>query len=347
MPELPEVETLVRGLRKRIIGNIIRDIDIRYQKSFIVEPKLVKKYIIGAQVTNIWRYQKMIVIDLSSGWSLVIHLKMTGQLVFVKNPKLGFLNSKQVLKSKLQIPKNLEIRNSKLEIRKQSLIGGHPQKSYFEHNLPHRYTRVIFYFQSTDSRTQVANDGFLFFNDLRKFGWIKALPRGQKTGNRRRSKALSGGAQIINLESFLQSLDYSADPLSKEWKLEDFENNIKTRKTKIFQVISDQKVASGVGNIYANEALFCAKISPLRQSHTLTKKEIKRLYQCIKDVFREGIKHGGTTFSDYRDIDGAMGQMYKNLKIYDREGEQCYHCSGIIKRIKIGGRSAYYCACQK
>lgn len=295
MPELPEVETLVQGLKKRIAGEKIREVEIRNQKNFSTDRKIIKKFIVDARVIDVRRYQKMAIIDLSTGWSLVIHLKMTGQLVFHGKGS------------------------------KEQMAGGHPEKSY-EHPLPHKHTRVIF----------SLSNGILYFNDLRKFGWVKVLPRQDRQ------------TRSITLDEFLNSFQYSPDPLTKEWKLEDFTKNIQYRKVTIYQSIIDQKVASGVGNIYANEALFCARISPLRKSNALSKKEVKKLYECIKDVLKEGIKHGGTTFSDYRNVEGAMGQMYQNLKVYDREGEKCFRCPGVVKRTKINGRSTHYCPrCQK
>lgn len=299
MPELPEVETLARGLKKRILGDIIRNVEVRNQKSFNADKNVIKKFIIGASVIDVRRYQKMAIIDLSTDWSLVVHLKMTGQLVF--QGKGG----------------------------KEQVAGGHPEKAY-EKPLPHKHTRVIF----------SLNNGNLYFNDIRKFGWIKLLLRTRKLKIK--------NEKLKILEEFLKSFKYSADPLTKDWKLEDFRQNLNSRKVLIYQAIMDQKVASGVGNIYANEALFCARVSPFRKSNTLTDKEIKKLYQCIKDVLEEGIKHGGTTFSDYRNATGAMGEMYKNLKVYDREGEKCFRCPGVVKRTKINGRSTHYCpSCQK
>lgn len=110
----------------------------------------------------------------------------------------------------------------------------------------------------------------------------------------------------------------------------------------------DQKLISGIGNIYSDEILWQAKISPLRKANSLKEKEIKVIYQKIKVVLKEAIKLQGTSIVDYRKPDGAKGKMDKFLKVYRKEGQKCPRCQGIIKRVVINGRSAHFCPkCQK
>lgn len=355
MPELPEVEVVKRGLARRLIGKTISDIDVRYKKSFNEDPALIKKYVMGSKVTDVRRYQKMIIIDLSSGWSLVIHLKMTGQLVFVRDktddptsPMASFGTSRGQVTGKADF------------------AGGHPEKAY-EQPLPHKHTHVIFSFK---------NDGVLYFNDLRKFGWVKLLQRKitnskHLRGGGAKRDLLEGGNNKLMLGDFLASFHYSPDPLSKKWPLDHFKKAMKNRNVTIKQILMDQTVAAGVGNIYADEALFCASILPFRKSKSLNDQEIKKLYECVKSVFEKGIKYGGTTKNNYRTVGGTSGGMQHHLKVYGREGQECLrssftsqesslrsntfeaipsrgNCQGIIRRKKIAGRSAHFCPiCQK
>lgn len=301
---MPEVETVARGLDGRLKGQSIDSIDIRYAKSFDVSKALIEKHVIGAKVKRVWRRQKLLIFELSTDWALVAHLKMTGQFVFVFKGGRG------------------------QETGKQSYTGGHPQKAY-EQDLPHKHTHVVFKLSS----------GTLYFNDLRKFGWIKLLPSQQG--------AVSGGRQT--LDQFLAAQEFSPEPLSKDFSVSWLKEKFKRRSLPIKQVIMDQKVAGGVGNIYADEALFNARLSPKKIAKTLTDSDVTKLYYSIRKVLRMGIKHGGTTSNNYRNADGEAGQMQNYLKVYGREGLPCKDdCRGVVERIQLGGRSTHFClSCQK
>ncbi len=299
MPELPEVETVTRGLESRIIGKTIADFEVRNKKSFIAEKGFSYDSIKGAKIKSVSRYQKMVIIELSVNYSLVIHLKMTGQLVFTANPKSETLNSKQILKSKSS---------------NNSFAGGHPEKSY-ETQLPNKHTHVIFTFK---------DGSHLYFNDLRKFGWIRAIAKN-------------------DLGQFLDSFGYSADPLTPQWLFDGFAKKASRKNVTAKQFLMDQKVAAGVGNIYADEALFDAKVSPLKKAKDLSDEELKRIFNSVKKVLKKGLKYGGTTKSDYRNIDGSAGKMQNHLMVYGREGEACKRCDGVVERIKLGGRSTHFC----
>ena len=164
----------------------------------------------------------------------------------------------------------------------------------------------------------------LFFNDLRKFGWIKVADKPeQPKGN---------------------------DVLSKNFNLQFVNSFIHKTNKPIKLLLIDQDKIAGVGNIYANDALFLAKINPLRRSNTLTAPEINNLYKAIKKVIEQGLKHGGSSGADeaYIRPDAKKGEHQKYFMVYQREGEPCSHCKTPIKRIKQGGRSSFFCpVCQK
>lgn len=176
--------------------------------------------------------------------------------------------------------------------------------------MPGKTTRVIIYFND--------NSG-LFFNDLRKFGWIKVADKPeQPKGN---------------------------DVLSKNFNLQFVNSFIHKTNKPIKLLLIDQDKIAGVGNIYANDALFLAKINPLRRSNTLTAPEINNLYKAIKKVIEQGLKHGGSSGADkaYIRLDGKKGEHQRYFMVYQREGKPCPRCEIPIMRMKQGGRSSFYC----
>ena len=286
MPELPEVEIVVRGLRKRLVGQRVLGVEVRNRKSFPATQTLIDTHLIGSTIKEVHRRQKLIVISLASGWTLVSHLKMTGQFVF-EGKRAGF-------------------------------SGGHPEKSY-ELPLPHKHTHVIIRFQHET----------LYFNDLRKFGWIKLFSPEE-------------------WRIFIENQHFGPEPLTKEFTGQYLWEKIHERKVPIKTLLLDQHIAPGVGNIYADEALFEARVLPTRKGNLITRHESERLTQSIKAVLEKGIKFGGTTKNNYRTVDGSKGEMQHHLKVYGREGEKCTGCSGLIMRQKLGQRSTHFCpSCQK
>lgn len=198
----------------------------------------------------------------------------------------------------------------------QLVIGGHPDKNY-PLELPHKHSHVIIEF----------DHGTLYFNDLRKFGWIKV---------------------IQNEKDLLKEIAHLGPEFTwSEFSLEYFNSVLKKKSITIKQLLLDQTFVAGIGNIYADESLFCAKISPLRASNTLTSEESSSLYKCIKKVFQLSLKHGGTSSQSYRQVDGTMGTYLTVANVYKREGMPCKVCGNPIERIKISGRSSHYCpSCQ-
>ena len=201
---------------------------------------------------------------------------------------------------------------------KKIIAGGHSDSNSII-NLPNKYTHIIFHFSD---RSQ------LFFNDLRRFGVIK----------------------IVN-EKELQSMsdNLGMEPLKKDFSLKIFQDIIKNKKGNIKAFLLNQKYIAGIGNIYADEILFEAKILPNRKTASLKDREIKKLFEAIKKILKKAISYRGTTFNDYVDANGKKGNFLKLLKVYGKEKEKCQRCKkGIIQKVKIAGRGTRYCnKCQK
>jgi len=288
MPELPEVEIVKRGLDETIVGSEIAGVEVRARKLFHGN----ESDLIGTKVEAVFRHAKMIEIDLSNGKALLIHLKMTGQLVFDK----------------------------KSGDKSKRMAGGHPSNDWVA-DLPNKFTHVIFKFK---------DGGILYFNDLRKFGYIKVY--NQST-----------------LKETKELKDLGPDPFTKELNEEYLMRVISRRKkVKIKQIIMDQTVISGVGNIYADESLFCAGISPLRLAQDVKRSELTKLIECVRKVLKLGLEHGGSSENTYVNIEGKKGEMQNHFKIYRKTGKACPRGCGIVKRVVVGGRGTHYCpACQR
>lgn len=183
-------------------------------------------------------------------------------------------------------------------------------------SIPSKYTRVIIKF--TDGK-------WLLFNDVRKFGWIRV---------------------VKNVNDLIKHL--GPEPL-KDLTIEKFQNILKISKRPVKLVLMDQKKIAGVGNIYANDALFSAGIHPRVKASELSSDRVKNLYHKLLKVLKEGIKWRGASQNNFRDAYGKMGEKQKHFYVYDRTGEKCINkCGGIIKRISLGGRGTFYCPkCQE
>lgn len=284
MPELPEVETIVRDLNEKLKNKKIVAVKSLDKKVFYLTPRDVKN-ILGKKIKAVKRRAKMIIIELADSY-LIIHLKMTGQLVYQSKTSL--------------------------------ITGGNPIVNQ-DKKLPNKFSRVIFKFN---------NNGILYFNDVRRFGWIKLMARDK----------------FVDFNGRL-----GVEPLNPYFTLEYF-NQVLSRKyrTSIKQVLLDQKYISGIGNIYADESLFIARIKPFRKVNALRAAEIKKLWQAIPKILKYAIKHRGTSFNDYVDAQGRAGNFVKYLKVYGRAGEKCKNCGQTVKKMKLGGRGTHWCdSCQK
>jgi len=283
MPELPEVEIVKRGLEKKIVG-----LEIENAEVFL--PKIVRgdlKKIFNFKITQIKRHAKMIEIDFENGQALLIHLKMTGQLVF--DPSFGD--------------------------RSGRVAGGHPSKDWVA-DLPNQFTHVVFHFKG---------GGVLYFNDLRRFGYIKVYDQDQ----------LAKSKELSSLGRSPFDDDFDTDYLQKIAK--------KRPKLKIKQFLMDQTIIAGIGNIYADESLFCAGISPLRLSSQVGKEEFSRLIGCIRDVLKLALEYGGSSENTFVNVEGERGGMQNHFKVYRQTGLACPKGCGEIKRIVVGGRGTHYC----
>lgn len=289
MPELPEVETVRLGLQEFLPGQSIKSITKDWPKSLPVSEKLIKSDLIGAKIESVQRRGKLIIMPLSSGHSLLVHLKMTGQLVYRPNKGEGF-------------------------------GGGHPNDSLVD-KLPDRSTRVII----------ELTKGTLFFNDQRKFGWVK----------------LEKSEGLYENNAFLSKL--GPEPLEDNYTFDQFKKAIKRRaKTSIKAAILDQTVLAGVGNIYADESLFAARIHPLTKVEDVSSVKLKRLYNAIRDVMSLSISLGGSSDRNYVDAKGNRGSYLKFAKVFRKEGSPCPECGGEIKKIRAAGRGTHICPrCQK
>lgn len=284
MPELPEVETIVRDLAKKLKNKKILDIESLDKKVWPVAAGELKN-ILGKKIKTVKRRAKMIAISLGEHY-LIMHLKMTGQLVY---------------KNKVSL-----------------IAGGHPIAGEGKES-PNRFTRVIFKFNDKSA---------LYFNDVRRFGWIK----------------LMAGDKFVELDERL-----GLEPLSSGFTLKNFSEFLRRKlKSPIKPALLDQKYLAGIGNIYADEALFAARIKPSRRVKSLKQAEIKKLWQAIPKILRYAIKYRGTSFNDYVDAQGETGNFIKYLKVYGRAGKKCKNCGQPIKKIKLGGRGTHWCDnCQK
>jgi formamidopyrimidine-DNA glycosylase len=282
MPELPEVETVRRGLKDLITSRTVASIKSDNPKSFPNSPVDVKKFLIGATIQDINRRAKVLLIYLSTDYALVIHLKMTGQLVFIGEKRFG---------------------------------AGHPTDSLIG-RLPDRSTRVTITF--TDSSR-------LYFNDQRKFGWMWLLPI----------------AEVPNID-FMKKV--GPEPLEADFSAKQFAARFTQRANTIIKaVLLDQTVVAGIGNIYADESLWSAKIHPGRLVKTITPKEFTTLYKKLRLIMNLAIEKGGSTDRNYVTAEGKKGSYLEFAQVFRREGLPCRRCQTTIIKFKCAGRGTHIC----
>ena len=289
MPELPEVETVCRGLAELLPGRVVARVAVfDSPKSFPNAPADVEQFLHGARVTVVRRRAKVLMIDLDTRYSLVVHLKMTGQFIF---------------------------RGA------QSFAGGHPNDSLIG-ELPDRSTRVQMDF--TDGSR-------LFFNDQRKFGWVKLLPTDE----------------VKNLP-FMQKV--GPEPLDPQTRAEDFIQRIRRRQNSMIKpAFLDQAVIAGVGNIYADEALWAARIHPQMRVKNISDQRLNTLFNELRQILQLSIDQGGSTDRNYVDAEGRKGNYLTFAHVFRREGQACHrHPDQEIIKLKVGGRGTHICPiCQK
>ena len=284
MPELPEVETIRRGLCDCVVrekGGKILSVKVLEGKSFIGEPA----EIVGAEVSGMRRRGKALIFDLSSGKSVICHLRMTGQMIWVGSERFA---------------------------------GGHPNDNFIC-ELPNKQTRVVVEFEK----------GKLFFNDQRKFGFMKVVP-----------------TREVEEDAFIRKL------AKEPWEMEGAELYEELQRHKgapIKSVILDQTIICGLGNIYADEALFYAEVHPRRKAGSLTLAEAEKLVEGARVVMERSLDAGGSTIRNYVKSDGTKGD-YLTLfaEVFNRQGQECRRCGAEIVKTKVGGRGTHFCPkCQK
>lgn len=288
MPELPEVETVRLGLARLLPRRQVKAVDFDWPKSFPNAPADVQQFVVGAKVLTVKRRAKVLLIELSTNYSLVIHLKMTGQLVFrSSSEKFG---------------------------------AGHPNQSLVG-RLPDKSTRVTLDF--TDGSQ-------LFFNDQRKFGWMRLIPT----------------PEVMNLDFFLK---VGPEPLSADFTWQVMRDRMLRRQnSNVKAVLLDQTVLAGVGNIYADESLWGAKIHPATLVKQLSSAQFHKLYDELVFVLKLAIEKGGSTDKNYVNAEGKKGSYMSFARVFRCEGQACPRCGHIIVKTRVAGRGTHTCPhCQK
>jgi formamidopyrimidine-DNA glycosylase len=275
MPELPEVETVVRGLRLSLPGRAV--VEVRFGKTdFVDNPGEIAERLPGTRIANVTRLGKFICISLEEGapstapaaplsqYCLIIHLGMTGQL---------------------------------------TLIHSH------EFVPPHTHG----FFILDDGRE-------LRYTDIRRFGRMLLIPESR-------------------LAEFTEKL--GKEPL--EISAEEFCRHFASRRARVKALLLDQRILRGIGNIYADESLFRARLHPARIAENITKQQLLILHEKVQQVLEEAIRSRGSSISDYVDSEGKRGEFQLRHRVYQREGKPCFRCKTKIRRVIVAGRSSHFC----
>lgn len=288
MPELPEVETIRRELAPALIGRRVRSIEVRLAKQVRSPRRTVQQAFRGARVTAVRRRAKLLLLELSSGWTAVFHLKMSGQLIW--KPTRGRLRG-----------------------------GGHPIRGGLD-DLPNRYSHVLMRFDG----------GTLYFNDLRQFGFLRLV-------------------RTAELADWLEGQRFGPEVVDGRLTFDAFHARVASRRRRRLKAtLLDQSFLAGLGNIYADEALWLARLKPTRRLGSLTGREQRVLFASIRRVLALGVAKGGTTLRFFRRPDGAAGGMHAYLKVYGRTGRPCPRCQTPIVKIRVAQRGTHVCSkCQR
>ncbi|MFA6007585.1 MAG: bifunctional DNA-formamidopyrimidine glycosylase/DNA-(apurinic or apyrimidinic site) lyase [Candidatus Shapirobacteria bacterium] len=299
MPELPEVEVVRLFLEQKLLHKTITNLEILNKKSFIGDSQKV----IDQKIIKFSRLGKQLSIYLSNQLILLVHLKMTGQLVFCPPSSRGI----------------------------KGVLLGHPTKNALD-NLPNKSTRLIFHFGPPSSLSAFGgkgDTGVLYFNDQRKFGWIKLL----------------SPEELIDSQKNL-GLDIFDPQFSPQYILDQLQKS--RRPVKV--MLLDQNFFAGIGNIYANDALFLAGIHPKTPSNKITLSQAKLIHKFLVEIMKQSVLAGGSTAKDNKYVrpDGTFGKNQFFFRVYERKGEPCLKCGTKIEYIKLGARGTFFCPkCQK
>jgi formamidopyrimidine-DNA glycosylase len=281
VPELPEVETVARDLRPRLVGATIVGARTNWARTLrSQDPEAFADGVAGRSMLAVGRRGKQLVFELTGDVALTIHLKMTGQLFVVP----------------AEVPED-------------------------------PYVRLVL---------ELAGGRELRFRDIRKFGKIGLYGRDPVTGDL--VEEIGGAAVFAGV---------GPEPLDDAFTLRDFRKRLRRRKSRLKPLLTDQSFVAGVGNIYADEALWRARLHPLRSASSLRPPDERRLFEAIRAVLRDAVERRGSSIDDYTAPDGD-GSMQETLDVYQRTGEPCSRCGRPLKRIVIGARSTHFCSwCQR
>lgn len=313
MPELPEVEYTARQLRASVVGKTIQDAAVFWERT-IGHPDSADflAEVAGRIIEGVRRRGKFLLLDLSGNLFLSIHRRMTGNF--------------------LLLPAGWQIDT---HMRETDLVAWNvkgPSFKEIEPDADHSVsiaTQPVTLAQTFYCRVCLNfTDGErLLFTDPRKFGRVELWSRD------REEEAFAG---------------LGPEPLDEAFTLEHFTEALSRRKTSIKPALLTQDLVVGLGNIYADEALFYAGLHPLRRANSLTPEEIRILHEGIITVLKNGIEHGGTSFSNFRDLWGEAGDNYNHVRVYQKDGTPCVRCGTQIERIVVTQRSTHFCpTCQK
>ncbi len=300
MPELPEVQTTINGLKKYITGLIIKEVWTNYNSPYfkgsetIKDPayfKHFKKEILGKKIIAIERRAKNILMNLSGNKTILVHMKMTGHLLYGRY-RFNVANSND------------------------------PWEPLEPESLKDPFNKRVRFVITFNNKRHLA------LSDTRKFAKVAVVDSDQIH-------------QSVHLN------DLGPEPLDKAFTFEVFQNRLGLKPNgKIKQVLTDQTILSGIGNIYADESLWHSGINPLQKIRDISKAGSLKLFRAIKELLAKGVDLGGDSMSDYRNVDGSKGKFQLHHQAYQRTGEKCLKrgCKGKIRRIVVGGRATHYCS---
>jgi len=289
MPELPEVETVLRGLEPIMVNQKIMNAEIRRPDLRWPFPENMSERLTGATILRFHRRSKYILCDLDTGETLLIHLGMSGRMT-------------------ISYPVN----------DAKDLLANFNYK----HPLPAKHDHVILDMQA---------GARISFNDARRFGAMDLID-----------------TKNLFAHKLIKSL--GPEPLGNEFNTPYLYSKFKGKTAPIKSALLDQRIVSGLGNIYVCESLWRAGINPKRLSGKVSRKKIDALIPIVRDVLREAISAGGSSLKDHRQANGDLGYFQHSFAVYGREGKKCnsVNCPELVKRIVQSGRSSFYCAkCQK
>lgn len=272
MPELPEVETVVRGLRTALKGKTLRHARVHHPGVVDSDVESFVKATSQALVIDVRRRGKWIVIDLADEVSILAHLRMTGRFLIVP--------------------------------------GTTPLEKH-----DHVEWRI--------EPTQVS----LRYNDVRRFGRMRIVVTG-------------------DLEEYLTQKGWGPEPFDVDTR--EFADRLGRGSRSIKAALLDQSVVSGIGNIYADEILFAARIDPRTPTRRIGPKRVARVHESMIETLRRAIDAKGTSLQNYVSVDGTKGSFGHSLQVFRRQGSPCPRCGHTIRRVRLSGRSTHFCArCQR